>query len=896
MRRPDIRPGVQRLVRLALRRRDRITDEASEELRLHIELRVEQLVARGLSPEAAHAEATRRFHRSGSIDEARQGLHTSATRREDRMRIGEMLDSVRQDLHFALRGLRRTPGFTAVAVLSLALGIGANAAVFSVVNAMLLQPLPYTDPQRLVSVRIKIPVGDRPAALPVADLRLLEQRSKSFSTVGAYSPLRGGVVLTAGSEARSLVATGVTAGVFPALGIAPLLGRTARASEDRVGGERVVVLSHSYWRDHFSASTAALGQSLVLDGEPHTIIGVMPAGFSLPALPDDDLWPVLQLGDPDCRCPFWLTTVARLAPGMSTEQARAESPVLAAALREQFPETKNDWSYVVRDLKESIVGDSRATVLLLYGAVALVLLITAANLANLFLARAAARGAELAVRSALGASRKRLARQLVTESVLVTMLGGALGLALAVWITRLLPAFVPDDLPRLGEVRVDGTVLLVTAAVALLTGIVVGLVPAIQLPGDALDVQLREGGRGATSAGRRRLRSALVVTEFAVALTVLIGAGLAVNSLVRLQHVDAGVREAGVVVSRVTPPTARYERPAQIGAFHEEVLRRASAVPGVRSAALSMSVPPSGGTMSDHFSVEGGIERTGKDAPLAQMQLVTPGYFTTLGVPIRRGRLFADTDREGSPQVAIVNETLVRQAFGDQDPIGRWVKTGDADGGNPKLQIVGVVADVKYEGLDAAPEPAVYQPYAQNLWWRSMYLVVRTTGAPLEYVPSLRRAVTEVDPLVPLNDVRSMDQLLDQSVARPRFRATLLAACGALALVLASAGIYGVMSYTVSQRRREIGVRLALGASRVGIVGMMVRDGMRLAVAGVVFGLALALAGARLLRSVLFEVSPMDPTTYALMALFLTGVGLAACAIPARRASRTDPTVALRAE
>ena len=896
MRGPDIRPGVQRLVRLAFRRPDRTTDEASEELRLHLELRVEQLVARGLTPEAAQAEATRRFHRSGSIDMARQGLHASATRREDRMRIGEMIDSVRQDLHFALRGLRRTPGFATVAVLSLMLGIGANAAVFSVVNAMLLQPLPYAEPERLVSVGIKIPVVDRPAALPVADVRALEQRSKSFSAVGAYTHPPSGVVLTAGGEARALTATLVTSGVIPALGVPPLLGRTPRPAEDRPGGERVAVLSHSYWRDQFGASAAALGQSIELEGQPHTIIGVMPAGFSLPALPDDDLWPVMQLGDPECRCPYWLTVIARLAPGASVEQATAESPVIAAALQERFPEVTTDWAYVIRDLKTSIVGDARATVLLLYGAVALVLLITAANLANLFLARAAARGSELAVRSALGASRKRLARQLVTESVLVTAVGGALGLVLAFWITRLLPAFVPDDLPRLGEVRVDGTVLLVTAAVALLTGIIVGLVPAIQLPGDALDVQLREGGRGATSAGRRRLRSALVVAEFAVALTVLIGAGLAVNSLLRLQHVDAGVDETSVAVSRLSPPRARYEGAPQLGVFHEEVLRRVSAVPGVRSAALSMSVPPTGGTMTDHYHVERDIPGAGKQAPLAQMQIVTPGYFPTLGVALRRGRLFADTDREGAPQVAIINEALARQSFGAQNPIGQWVKTGNADSDNPKLQIVGVVADVKYEGLDAAPQPAVYTPYAQNQWWRNMYLVVRTTGAPLGYVPALRRAVAEVDPLIPLDEVRSMNELLYQSVARPRFRATLLTAFGALALVLASAGIYGVMTYTVSQRRREIGVRLALGASRVAIVRMMVRDGMRLAVVGVVFGLALALVAARLLRSVLFEVSPMDPATYALMALFLTGVGLMACAIPARRASRTDPTVALRAE
>lgn len=812
------------------------------------------------------------------------------------------MNALLRDLRVAARTLRRAPGFVAVAVFCLALGVGANTAVFSVVRAVLLRPLAYREPERLVSLGVKIPVGDQPVALPVADVRGLERRARSFAAVGAYAPRPGGVAYAAPAGARQLPATGVSAGLFRTLGVAPLLGRAPRSGEDRPGAERVVVVSHRFWRDHLGASPAALGRRLALDGEPHTVVGVMPPGFVLPALPDDQLWPVLQFADPEGRYPFWLTAVARLAPGVSLARARAELPALAAALVAEYPDTKPDWAYVAQDLKARVVGDARATVLILYGAVTLVLLLTAANVANLFLARAAGRGPELALRAALGAGRARLARQLVTESVAVAALGGAAGLGLALAATRVLRAVAPGDLPRIAEVRIDPAVLLVTLATVLVTGVVTGLAPALQVPHGALNVQLREGGRGGTGAGRRRTRAALVVAEFAVAVAVLVGAGLTVRSLLRLQRVDVGVAAAtaaNVAVARLAPPEARYPKAPQVVAFYDEVLRRVAATPGVRGAAVSAMLPPSDGGMSDHVAAEGFTEAAGAPPPLGEMQFVSPGYFATLGLPARRGRVFTDADREGAPMVAVINEALARQFFAGRDPIGRWIRTGGE--GNAQLRVVGVVPDVRHQGLDAAAAPTVYLPHRQHGWWRTMHLVVRITGDPRAadgrgLAPALRRAVAAADPGVALDDVRSLEQRVYASAARPRFRAGLLGAFGGLAVALAGAGIYGVLSYTVRQRRREVGVRLALGAPRGAVVRLVVGDGMRLAVAGVALGLGLAFGLARLLASVLFEVSPADPVTFGLTALGLAAVGLAACAVPAWRASRTDALVALRAE
>ncbi|HVE79834.1 MAG TPA: ABC transporter permease, partial [Gemmatimonadaceae bacterium] len=656
-------------------------------------------------------------------------------------------------------------------------------------------------------------------------------------------------------------------------------------------------LSHAFWRDHFAAAPSALGGTLVLDGEPHTVVGVMPPGFTLPGLPDDDVWPIARLEPPRYRAPFFLRAVARLAPGASAEQARAQLAALARRGKAQYPDSPPEWSYQVTDLKTLLVRDIRPTVLILYGAVALILLMSVGNVANLMLARATARARELAVRTALGAGRARLAAQLVTESTLVALLGGVLALALAHAGVRLLVAMAPGELPRLHEVRVDGVVLLFTAAVALAAGLLVGVAPALALRHGALADELRGGNKGGTdSRERRRVRSALVVAEFALAIMLMVGAGLTIHSLLRLQRVQPGARADHVLVARLSLPEARYPEPAQTEAFFDQLLARVAASPGVSEVGIGMAVPPNRLVMTDPFTPEGKTFAAGESAPLAEELMVSPGYFRALGIPLARGRNFTDADREGAPPVAIVNETMARRFYPVGDAVGRWIQTGDPDPEAPKLTIVGVVPDVKYTGLDAEPAPTIYVPFKQHRWWRTMYVVVRGSGDPLRHLPAVRGAVAAVDPQVPLQEARTMDDLLFASVAEPRFRAGLLGGFGAIALLLASAGIFGVMSYTVNQRRRETGVRLALGASRGDVMRVVVGEGVRLAMAGVVLGLLLALALARTLAAVLYEVSPLDPATFAATATLLVIVGLAACAVPAYRASRTDPMIAMRGE
>ena len=877
-----LRESLRRLhASLTRRRGDR---ELDDEVRFHIEMHTEKGVAQGMDPAAARRAAMVAF---GGRDRFKE-----EAREESRSRL---IEDLRQDLRYGLRMLRKSPGFTAVAVLSLALGIGANTAVFSVVNAVVLRALPYPDPERLVSIGIQYDDGSYPKTLSVADLRAIGKDAKSFAAVGAMS--RGDVTLTGRGDPEQIAATRITGGVLPALGIRPLLGVMIRPEDDVPGGQRTVVLSYGFWRDRFAGSSAALGQALTLDDELHTIVGVMPAGFTLPNLPDDQLWPVLQLEPSNFRAPFWLRAIARLAPGVTMSQASGEMAALTTAVKAQYATSEQVWSYDVRDLKESFVRDKGKTVLILYAAVALILLMASANVANLSLARTAARMPELALRNALGASRQRVARQLVTESVLVGVLGGALGLALAYWGVGFLSAAMPGGMPHVRAVRIDQVVLAFTAGIALLTGIAIGLVPAFHLRHDRLATDLHEGGRsGSPTAGRRRLSAGLVVGEFALALTVLVGAGLAANSLVRLMNVDAGVREEGVLVVQISIPRARYAEPAQVDGFYDEVMRRVGESPGVTSVAVSMAVPPHRLVMHNPYTPEGKVFAQGEAAPLAEELLVSPDYFETLGIPLRQGRPFSAQDRDGAPGVAIVNETFARKAFPDRDALGRWIQTGNPSPDADKLTIVGIVPDVKYAGLDAAPEPTIYVPYKQSLWWRSMYLIVRTPGDPLSQVAAVRAAVAAVDREIPLREVHTMERLIGESVAEPRYRALLLGAFGALALILASAGIYGVMSYTVNQRRRETGVRLALGATAGDVMRLVIRDGMKLALIGVAVGVGLALVSTRVLSTILFGVSPFDPLTFGAMALFLTMVGLLACAVPARRASRTDPMTAIRAE
>jgi predicted permease len=863
-----------------------IEQDLNDEVQFHIDMQTEKNLRAGMSPAEARRAALIAFGgRERFKDDARDEVRS------------RLLDDLASDLRYGARMLRRSPAFTAIAVLSLGLGIGANTAVFSVVHAILLQPLPYADPAQLVAITVKDDAKERSGAMSDADFDALRTEAKTLAAVGAAWHSSSGLALTGlGDAAEQLPGTEITSGVLRALGVQPQLGRIHLPAEDVRGAQRTVVVSDAFWRSHLGGTSAALGRQLTLDGRPHTVVGVMPAGFSLPNLPKDQVWPVLQLESPEYRAPFYLRVFARLAPGVGAAAANSELQALATAVKARYPASPPQWSYRIDDLKTWLVGDSRTTVLMLYGAVALILLMASANVANLLLARATTRIPELAVRTALGAGRQRLMRQLVTESTLIALLGALVGLVIAYWGVRFLSSAMPGGMPHVREIRIDPWMLLFTAGIALITGIAIGLIPAFHLPTDGVGAGLREGTRGSQGAERRRIAAALVIGEFALALTVLVGAGLAVNSLLRLQRVDAGVRAEGVLVVRLAIPEARYDSADKVDAFFEETIRRVTAVPGISSAAVSMGVPPDRLVMTNPFTPEGKVYAQGESAPLAEELLVSPDYFATLDIPVRRGRAFTSADRGGAPRVAIINETMAREAFPGLDPIGRWIQTGDPNPDADKLTIVGIVPDVKYAGLDAPPDATIYVPYKQHLWWRSMYVVMRTSGDPLAQVAAVREAVGAVDPNVPLQDVRTMDRLIGESVAEPRYRALLLSAFGALALVLASAGIYGVMSYTVNQRRKETGVRLALGATSTDVMRLVIRDGMRLALVGVVVGVIIAMLSTRVLSSVLFGVSPLDPLTFAAMAVFLTTVGLAACTIPARRASRTDPMTAIRAE
>jgi len=864
-------------------KRRTIDAELDEEMRFHLEMLTEKNVRRGMSPENARRAALLTFG----------GRERTAEEVRDEAR-GRWLEDLVGDVRHALRGLRRSPSFTIVAVLSLALGIGANTAVFSVVQSVLIRPLPYEEPRELVGIRVLD--GSRSGVLSVADYVALRDDARSFEAVGVYSPEWYGITLTGGSGAPEKVAgTRATSGVFAALGVAPLIGRTPLPGEDAAGGERVVVLSHGFWRERYAESRDALGRTLVLDGAPHTIIGVMPEGFTLPTLPDDRVWPVLQLEPPEFRAPFWLRALARLETGTSLEAATNELEPLAAAVKARYPDAQAQWSYTASDLKTLLVRSARDTVLLLYAAVGLVLLLAAANVANLLLVRAAVRRPELAVRAMLGAGRRRLARQLITESLVLAALGGAVGVLFAFLGVDLLVATAPENLARLGDVRVEARVLAVAGVITLLTGLGIGLLPALSLRPEQLGAQTR-GGRGQIGAERGWLRATLVAGEIALALTVLVGAGLAVNSLVRMQRVDAGIGRTNVFVGRLDAPAARYREPESLRAFYDAVMQRVAAIPGVTSTAVSMAVPPHRLVMTNPYTPQGTVYGPGESAPVAEQLMVTPGYFATLGIPLLRGRAFTESDDGTAPDVAIVNETMAIRHYGG-DAVGRWIQTGDPDPNATRIQIVGMVADVKYQGLDAAPEPTIYVPYAQHLWWRRMYLVASVTaGDPLRITPDVRAAVAAVDPLVPLEEARTMEMLLSQSVSNPRYRAGLLGVFALMALVLAAAGIYGVMSYDVAQRRSEIGVRLALGATAPAILLLVVRNGMRIAVIGAIAGLALSVAGAQVMRSVVFGVSVTDPATYGVTTVALLLVAMVACLVPARRASLTDPMTTIRAE
>ncbi len=811
-----------------------------------------------------------------------------------------------QDLRYALRQLRRNPGFAAVVILTLTLGIGANTAVFSVLHGVLLRPLPYAEPDELVAIwtRYLPSTGQDIPQFPVSAPEIVDYRDASRALEDVIPHRWSDRTLTGEGQDPVRVRVGfVGAGLLSLLGAGPALGRTFVEEEEAPGASRTVLLSHVLWRERFGGDPEVVGRTVELDGEAARVVGVMPEDFVFPDA-SVRLWTPLGWNETDLpsRGNHYLQAIGRLAPGVGLERAEAELEAIMGAWSEEYEHYAMGHFLFLRPLHEDLVGDVGPVLWLLMTAVLLVLLVACANVANLFLARSQTRTRETAVRAALGAGRGRLIRQLLTESGVLAALGAVGGLALAAWGTGALARIDPGAIPRLEAVRLDATVLFFTGALAVATALAFGLVPAFRAARSGLAAAARSHVRAGGDAGGRRFRSALVAAEVTVSVVVVVAAGLLVRSFQELSAVDPGIEPRGVLTFDLSLPSAEYPASEQAPAFFERLLERIRGLPGVRSAASISVLPLTGAPPRVDFQVEGEPAPPGGiPAWNADVLYVQPGYFETMRIPLLRGRTFEAADRADRHLVAVVNRAAVRRYWPDEDPIGVRF-TYDA-GAEPIawITIVGVVADTKVDGLDAETRPQVFLPHdqlrvAQGSPGRYQSVVVRTEGDPLALAPAVRGVVRELDPGLALANLRTADDVVEASVARPRLTAELLASFGFLALLLSAIGIYGVVGYSVARRSREIGIRMALGADRRRVLRLVLRQGMGPVAAGALAGLAAALAATRLLSSLLFGVSPADPAVFASVVVLLAAVGLLACWLPARRALRVDPATTLRYE
>ena len=871
----------------SLLRRHQVEQELDEELRYHLDRQIEENIARGMTSDESRYAALR----------AMGGVERHKDRCRDARRVNFIEDLV-QDLRYGLRMLRKNPGFASIAVLTLALGIGANAAIFSVVYGVLLRPLPYAEDDRLVTLSQSYPQkGLDTWGLSQANFALYRDHNQVFESIAAYnSP---GFNLTGGAAPERLQGSAVTVDFFDVLGVQPGLGRAFRPEEDAPGKNSVCILSYGLWQRRFGGDPQILGQSLLLNDTPTEVVGIMPQGFEFPNR-NVELWIPLGL-NPQRMFGYTHRGIARLKPGVSVSQAEAdttnifwsaarENPAFAGA--KTPPPEGADMKTIVRPLKDVIVGETKTPLLVLLGAVGLVLLIACANVANLLLARAASRTRELALRFALGATPGRVIRQLLTESLMLALIGGATGAGLAwlgVRLLRQLPTL--QQVPRLAEVSINPTVLAFTAALAVLTGLLFGLAPALRAYKLGLAAGMREGMRGSASRASRRLNSGLVAGQFALCLVLLIGAGLLLKSFQRLVSVSLGFQAENVLSMRLSLPSSKYPNAEQSVQFFDNLLERVRSLPGVRSAAVVSLLPFSGRT-SDGYIVEGHEPETGGLAPNAQDREVSPGYFQTLEIPLLRGRDFLASDRADSPLVAIVDETLARRYWPDGDAIGKRIRYSWSD---QWMTIVGVTGGVKNSNLKDDMAPHFYYPYAQSQT-REMYLTVRTVGEPAAATGAIRSEVQALDANLPVWGVQPLADAVDQTLNNQRLTNMLLSVFAVLAVLLAAIGIYGVMSLYVSNRTTEFGIRLALGAQPSALLRSVLRQGLTLTLAGVVAGTAAAFALTRALASLLFEVSATDPTVFFSVPLLLLTVALVACYTPARRATRVDPLSALREE
>ena len=863
-----------------LLRKKSVEREMEEELRFHLRMRAEENVRRGMAPDEAERAALESFGQWARIKEHCRDF-----------KGGGFMEVLLKDVKFGARTLLKNRGFTLVAVLTLAIGIGANTAIFSVVNAVLLRPLPYRDPERLVTVL-------HDGWKPVAPANFLDWREQSQTFESIAAAQSWSLTMTGREQPEQLEVLQTSAELFQMLGVDAALGRTYAAGEDQPGRERVVVISHRLWQRRFGGDPSAVGQQVTFDGEPYTVVGVMPPDFQFAPFwaTHAEAWLPLDLGPRvNDRRGQSLRVFARLKPGVTASQAQAEMETISRRLEEQHPRENEGLTVSVDPLHEKAVGKSRLALLVMLGAVGFVLLIACANVANLMLAKAASRRKEIAVRLALGAGRWRVVRQLLTESLMLSLAGGGAGLLLASWSNTALASLGQGTLPRVQAVGLDARVLLFTLGLSVLVGLLFGLVPALRSTKTDLTESLKDRARGSTQDRRhRRVRQLLVVGEIALSLVLLVGGGLMMRSFLRLTSVDPGFDPRGVLTATVPLSGPRYSTEEQRAAFFQRLTAQVASLPGVKSASAINHIPLGGDVWTFGFTVEGRPAPPDAERPAAVYRVVRPDYFRTVGAALLKGRDFTEHDGPSSPGVVVVNEALARRQWPGEEPLGKRITVGG--GGAKPREVVGVVRDVKQGEWAAEPKPEMYLPHSQAASPRSMTLVIRASSDPSLLGPEVRREVWAIDKNLPVSQVISMEEVVAGSVGQQRFNALLIGLFAAAALVLAAVGVYSVMSHTVAERTHEIGVRLALGARGRDVLGMVIGQGLVLTLAGLGVGLTGALALTRVIASILYEVSATDPLVFGGVAAVLTLAALLACYIPARRATKVDPIKALRYE
>jgi putative ABC transport system permease protein len=865
--------------------KNRMERELTEEVGSYVELLTEKNMKDGMNQADARRAA---MVQVGGVEQVKEEVRAGRT--------GFGLEIFLQDVRYGLRALLKKPGFTLTAVIALALGIGANTAIFSVINGVLLRSLSYANPDRIVMLWEKSLTGrNLQNVISPANFLDWQKQSASFEHMAAVWDLR--VNLTGGSgEPEEIKAQFVSQPFFAALGVQPMVGRSFLPQEDTQGNELVIILSHELWQTRYGSDPQIVGKQATVSGRQRTIVGVMPPGFHfldnrVRAWMPLALDPAINYRETSGR---FLRAVARLKPAVSVQQAQGELAGIAKQLEQAHPTKNIGWGVYVISIHEQVVGEIRPILIVLLAAVAFVLLIACANVANLLLSRAAARQKELALRAALGASRLRLVRQMLTESVLLALMGGLVGVALAYWGIHLLIGFGPDNIPRLSEITIDPRVLGFTFGVSLLTGLLFGLIPALQASKPDLNDALKEGSRGSTGGRSGMFRNVFVIAEVSLALVLLIGAGLMIRSFARLQSVETGFNAESVLTMRAQLPRKKYSEPHQIVDFFKQAQERIATIPGVQAVGAISYLPLYGGLASrDSFKIPGQPPPAVGQEPGVEVRVITPTYFKAMGIPLLKGRLLDERDVKES-RTLLINETMAKKYFANQDPVGKQLEVM-WDGSGPD-EIVGVVGDIREGSLEKEPEPAIYWTHAREPSYSGMALVVRTAGDASRFQTAIQKEIRALDPEQPIADVRTMKEVIARSIARPRFNTLLLTIFAGVALVLASVGLYGVMNYSATQRTHEVGIRMALGATRTDIMRLVVGNGMLLTLIGIGIGVVASLGLTRVMASLLFGITATDGPTFLGVSVVLIGVALIANYIPARRATRVDPVIALRYE